>query len=303
METDRLTRGWVAPCAAVLLGGCVATGSPPGDAKAERPKAIGAAAGGATVGGDAALNTCAEPVGTIRLQDGSTTFTRPTDVLPGESQAAAALRGLQGGAGAPGSTASIESLRLLIQQSNCFLVVDRGLVESAADEEKRRTRTSGEARDGAGMDPGQEVVAEFVLRAMVLRFDATESTSANAGLLSKVLGNVSVNRSKREAEVQLVLSDVRSKVQVAVARGESSASNTALASKVLGRAGIGLGGGGYGSQSKTSATTILMQAYADAYNKLVPAMTNYRMQQVKGGLGTGTTVRVQGAGAAVARQP
>jgi len=92
-----------------------------------------------------------------------------------------------------------------------------------------------------------------------------------------------------------VLSDIRSKVQVAVAQGNGSGSNTSLAVGVLGAAGKVLGGGGVKSESKTDPSTVLLQAFADAYNKLVPALKNYKTQTVKGGLGTGGTLRVQGA--------
>ena len=68
-----------------------------------------------------------------------------------------------------------------------------------------------------------------------------------------------------------------------------------LATSVLGRVGGGLGGGSFGTSSETSASKIILQAYADAYNKLVPALVNYKTQSVKGGLGAGGTLKVQGA--------
>jgi hypothetical protein len=49
------------------------------------------------------------------------------------------------------------------------------------------------------------------------------------------------------------------------------------------------------SDSKTSGSEILLQAFADAYNKMVPALQNYKSQQVRGGAGTGGTLRVQGS--------
>jgi len=317
-QADRPTHlSLVMAAALALLCGCVATAP-----KVEGPKVTGAAAGGAAVGADATLQTCPEPVGTVRLQDGMSYAGngRVNSTAGGDNMAAtlAALRALSTQSGArvaapSGGSVSLDSLRLLIQQSNCFLIVDRGLGESAADDEKGRSRTSNEVRDGVNMGPGQEVAADFVLRSSVIRFESTESSSVGGGggsgnLLTKFVGGaLSSSQSKSEAQVQLIVSDVRSKIQVAVAQGESSGKNTALATKVLGGSlGKALGGVNMSSQSKTSGTTILLQAFADAYNKLVPALVNYKTQTVKGGLGNGGTLRVQGARSdpsAVATQP
>lgn len=295
---------WPAVAAALAvagLAGCVTTGP-------TAPAATGAAGGSTAVGADSSLQTCGEPVGTVRLQDGMANTSAPAAARPGGNDNAAGIQALLAGLGALGQAraqapagggeggASLDSLRLLIQQSNCFVIVDRGLVEAAADDEKRRTRNNAnEVRDDANMGPGQEVAADFVLRSSVVSMGTTDSKGVNLGFLSKIAGTASVGRTVTEAKVQLVLSDIRSKVQVAAAQGEGSGSNTGLATNVLGRAGKGLGGIGVKSESNTSGTTILLQAFADAYNKMVPAVQNYKAQQVRGGLGTGGTLRVQGS--------
>lgn len=297
-------QAWSAVAAAALavagLAGCVTTGP-------SAPAATGAAGGSTAVGADSSLQTCGEPVGTVRLQDGMASTSAPAAARPGTNDNTAGIQALLAGLSALGQArsqapagggeggASLDSLRLLIQQSNCFVIVDRGLVESAADDEKRRTRNSNEVRDDANMGPGQEVAADFVLRSSVISMGTKESRGLNLGMLSKFAGTASVGQTVSEAKVQLVLSDIRSKVQVAAAQGEGSGSNTGLATNLLGRAGKGLGGIGVKSESNTSGTTILLQAFADAYNKMVPAVQNYKAQQVRGGLGTGGTLRVQGS--------
>lgn len=288
------------------LAGCMAT------APTNAPASSGAAGGSTAVEADARLQTCTETVGTVRLQDG-TTEAPATQGRPGGGGNPGLLAFLSpyyllagaaagGGGGAPGPSggggnASLDSMRLLIQQSNCFGILDRGLVaEAAADDEKRRTRDGrNEVRDDANMGPGQEIAADYVLRASIVSMGTTESRGINLGMFSKFLGNASAGQSVTEAKVQLVLSDIRSKLQVAVAQGTSSASNTGLAMNVLGRAGAGLGGVGLKQESTTSGATILLQAYADAYNKMVPAVRNYKAQQVKGGMGTGGMLKVQGS--------
>ncbi|MCV2353386.1 hypothetical protein LNV09_04350 [Paucibacter sp. B2R-40] len=281
----------------------------------------GAAGGATAVAGDAQLQTCTATLGTIRLQDGYTpaanTAAAPAannDRLSSITGVLASLAALNGGAGAPSagpaggsgtmSGASLESLRLLIQQSNCFVIVDRGAVEQAANDEKSRARSNNnEMRDDAHMEQGQEVAADFVLRSSVISLENKENTGIKLGFLSKIGMSGSSKKSDMNAKVQLVLSDVRSKVQLAAALGEGSASNTALAGNILGGASHFLGGVGYSSESKTSSTTVLLQAFADAYNKLVPAVQNYKAQSVKGGLGTGGALRVQGSKNAESQRP
>ena len=80
-----------------------------------------------------------------------------------------------------------------------------------------------------------------------------------------------------------------------MAQGQGSGSNTSLATGVLGRIGGAFGGAQAKTESNTSASKILLQAYADAYNKLIPALKNYKTQTVKGGLGAGGTLSVQGS--------
>src|SRR5262249_3190887 len=54
------------------------------------------------------------------------------------------------------------------------------------------------------------------------------------------------------------------------------------------------GAGSLGGYTNTPEGKVLAGAFADAYNRLVGAVRNYRAQEVKGGLGTGGTLGVQG---------
>jgi len=178
------------------------------------------------------------------------------------------------------------------------VIVDRGASEAAASDEKRRTRSSnGEVRDDANMGKGQEVAADFVLRSKVLSLGTEKSSGVSLGAVIpfSFAQGLSASESVSSANVQLVLSDVRAKIQLAVAQGAGSGKNTGMATNILGRAGGMFGGAQAKTQSSTSTATVLLQAMADAYNKLVPALRNYKSQTVKGGLGAGGTLRVQGA--------
>jgi len=56
----------------------------------------------------------------------------------------------------------------------------------------------------------------------------------------------------------------------------------------------GLGAAGAGGYSNTPQGKIVVAAFADSYNQMVKALRNYKAQTVKGGLGTGGRLGVQG---------
>jgi hypothetical protein len=184
---------------------------------------------------------------------------------------------------------------MVIQQSNCFVIVERGAAAADLKAEIAEARGTNETRDGSNVGPGQQAVADYLLRAVVISMGNTENIGVNLGILAKIGGAANIGRSTTEAKVQLVLLDVRSGAQLAAAQGEGSGSNTGLAVGLQGATAKALGGVGVKSESTTSASTVLLQAIADAYNKLVPALQNYKAQIVKGGLGAGGVLRVQGS--------
>ena len=99
-----------------------------------------------------------------------------------------------------------------------------------------------------------------------------------------------VYKRQSEASTTLTLVDNRSGVQLASAEG--AASNTDF--NLFG-AGFGSGAAaGLGGYTNTPEGKVLAGAFADAYNRLVVAVRNYKAQEVKGGLGTGGTLGVQG---------
>ena len=168
-----------AAIAMALLGGCATSGD------ASTPSSSGAAGGSTAVGADSKLQTCAAPMGTIRLQDGNEPASSPDADKPTNEVAAnivAVLNALPSWAtnrpdktAAPSGSASLDSMRLLIQQSNCFVILDRGGSEIASDDEKRRGRNGREMRANANLGPGQEVAADYVLRATVVSLETTGS--------------------------------------------------------------------------------------------------------------------------------
>jgi curli biogenesis system outer membrane secretion channel CsgG len=189
-----------------------------------------------------------------------------------------------------GSTVPV--LRMMIQQSNCFVVVERGTAMRNMGAERNLER-SGEMRAGSNFGPGQVVAADYTMSPSITFSQTTGSMggalaglSRSLGVVSGLAGGIKTN----EASTTLIMIDNRSGVQLAAAEG--TAKNTDFSA--FGTAFGWAGGGGAGGYSNTPEGKIIIAAFADSYNQLVRAVRNYRAQTVKGGLGTGGALGVQG---------
>ena len=189
-------------------------------------------------------------------------------------------------------TSTVPVIRLLIQQSNCFVVVDRGRAFDQLEME-RQLRQTGELRRGSNMGPGQLVAADYSLSPMITFSQQDAGGLGTAlgfvpwvGSLAFLLGDLRF----REAATTLALIDNRSGVQLAAAEGSSSKTDFGAWSGVFGSSAAG----GLGGYTKTAEGKLLAAAFADAYNRLVSAVRNYKAQEVKDGLGTGGELGVKG---------
>ena len=191
-----------------------------------------------------------------------------------------------------GSTVPV--LRMMIQQSNCFVVVERGRAMDNVMQE-RALDSSGELRQGSSFQKGQMVAADYTMSPSITF--AQKGTSGIGGGLGGLLGSagrvfgaVAGGLRSNEASTTLILVDNRSSVQLAAAEGSAQNWDFNLAGGLLGSTA----GGGMGGYTNTPEGKILTAAFMDSYNKLVRATRNYRAQTVKGGLGTGGRLGVQG---------
>ena len=105
--------------------------------------ATGAAGGATSEGASSQLEHCDESLGTMAVV---------------EDQSAAWYGGLQ--QYKLGSTVPV--LRMMIQQSNCFVVVERGRAMNNMMQE-RALEQSGETRQGSNFGKGQIVAADYAL--------------------------------------------------------------------------------------------------------------------------------------------
>jgi len=237
--------------------------------------ATGAAGGATSEGASSQLEHCDESLGTMAVV---------------EDQTAAWYGGLQ--QYKLGSTVPV--LRMLIQQSNCFVVVERGRAMNNMMQE-RALEQSGEIRQGSNFGKGQMVAADYTMSPSINFSQKGTGGVGGAvgglfGSVGRLAGVVGGGLKANEASTTLLLIDNRSGVQLAAAEGSAKNYDFNLFGGMFGGGAAG-GAGGY---TNTPEGKILTAAFMDSYNKLVSVVRNYKAQEVKGGLGTGGRLGVQG---------
>ena len=186
-------------------------------------------------------------------------------------------------------------LKVFVNQSGCFSLVDRGAGLAAAQRE-RALASGGNLQQGSNIGGGQIVAADYVIVPDIVSQNANARGNnigaALGGLLGgrnpvlgQLAGSISINSST--ADVTLAITDVRSTRQLAVMEGHSEKRDI----------GFGVGGGlfggsGYGQAGATGYNNteigqVITLAYLDAFTKMVDQL---------GGL------PVEGASAANAQQ-
>ena len=264
------------------MAGCLATTPGTPEVGGGGKTAVTGAAGGATAeNANSSLERCDASLGSIGVV---------------EDQNAAWFQTLRNYK--LGSTVPV--LRMMIQQSNCFVVVERGAAMHNMNVE-RNLQKSGEMRSGSNFGAGQMVAADFTMNPQITFSQNTGGMGGGLAGLSRslgVLGALAGSLKTNEASTTLTMIDNRSGVQLAAAEG--SAKNTDF--NVFGSAFGWAGGAGAGGYSSTPEGKIIIASFADSYNQLVRAVRNYKAQTVKGGLGTGGTLGVQGGSTASSRE-
>lgn len=183
-----------------------------------------------------------------------------------------------------GSTVPV--LRMMIQQTNCFVVVERGRAMNNMMGE-RALMESGELRGGSDFGKGQMVAADYTLNPSIQFSGKTGGIGgALGGLLggrNSSLGVLAGGLKKKEASTTLLLIDNRSGVQVSAAVGSAKKFDFNLFGGMFG----GSAAGALGGYTKTPEGKVIVAAFADSLNQMIGALRNYRAQTVEGGLGKG----------------
>jgi len=158
-------------------------------------------------------------------------------------------------------------LRTLVMQSNCFDVVERGAGMQDLQQE-RALATSGELRQESNVGKGQMQAADFVMTPNIQMSGNTGGVGGGlGGLLGGklgVIGAIAGGLKFKEASTSLLISDVRSSIQVAAAEGKATKTDFSLGGFAF--AGVAAGGGGYTS---TPEGKMIAASFLDNYNKIV----------------------------------
>lgn len=160
-------------------------------------------------------------------------------------------------------------IRMMVQQSNCFVVVERGRAMKNLMQERELAK-SGELRSGSNMGGGQMVTADYVLTPDVV------FSNKNAGGVGAALGGLfgvggallAAGLKFKEAQTTMMLADARTSLQVASAQGMAKSTDFSLG-------GIGFGGGAVGAlgaYENTAEGKVVASGFLDNWNNIVRAI-------------------------------
>jgi curli biogenesis system outer membrane secretion channel CsgG len=235
--------------------------------------ASGSASGSNSNGANSQLQHCDHTIGTLAIE---------------EDQAAPWYTYLYSQYQLP---STVPLLRLIVQQSNCFVIVDRGRAFNTMMGE-RSLAQSGELRAGSRFGKGQMVSADYSMSPSInFSQQGGQGVGAALGFVPGVGGLLSVaaaGMKSNSASTTLLLVDNRSGVQLSAAQGSAKNWDFAGLGGLIGSGGAG----GIGGYSSTPEGKIITAAFIDSYNQMVIATKDYKAQTVKGGLGKGGNLPV-----------
>lgn len=168
-------------------------------------------------------------------------------------------------------------LKVLIQRSGCFNLVDRAAGLNAAEQERNIGANLGlQRRSNVGQ--GQIKAADYVLIAEIQSADSNVSGSGAAGVVGAVVGGRlggllgGFRSKKQEANTVLSLTNVRTTETIAVEDGYAAKKDTGFAvGGLFGVGGVGAGGIG-GGYDNTDIGRIVTLSFIQAYSKMVTSL-------------------------------
>lgn len=173
-----------------------------------------------------------------------------------------------------GSPESI--LRVFVQKSGCFTLVNRGRsMQSRAME--RALADSGELQAGSNLGKGQVRAADYFLQPDLVASNSNSGGNRIGGALGGLIGGTfgaiagGINIKKKEANVTLSIVNARTTEEEALVEGYARKSDLGFGGGAGGFFGAfaGVAGGGY---ENTEIGQVIVLAYLDAYTKLVGEM-------------------------------
>ena len=165
-------------------------------------------------------------------------------------------------------------IKVFVNKSRCFTLVDRGVGMAAAQYE-RGLAADGELRGGSNIGKGQVKAADYVMSPDLIAQNSTAGGNAISGLVGGLLGGNAgalvggLNMKKKTADVVLTVTDVRSSEQVAMAEGSAKKTDIGWGSSGGLFTGSGFGAAGVGGYANTEIGQVITLAYLQAYTDLV----------------------------------
>ena len=165
-------------------------------------------------------------------------------------------------------------IKVFVNQSKCFTLVDRGKGMAAAQAE-RALASSGELRGRSNVGKGQVKAADYVMVPDLVSSNKKSGGKAIGGLLGGLIGGGAgavlggINLKKKSADVVLTVTDVRSSEQVAMIEGHSTKTDLGWGAGGGVFGGGALVAGGASGYSDTEIGKVITLAYLEAYIKLV----------------------------------
>lgn len=161
-------------------------------------------------------------------------------------------------------------VRMMLQQSGCFRVVDRNLGLKGTKQELELAE-SGLTRKDTTVNPrGNVLEAQYVLTPTLV-FSEQNAGGGLEGILARIpfIGQFAGLAEKvkfKEAQVVLTLTDAQTTEQLVSAEGSAKATDLGTAGLMLGVAGVG----GAAQWTNTNEGKVISAAFLDSVNKLVP---------------------------------
>jgi curli biogenesis system outer membrane secretion channel CsgG len=160
-------------------------------------------------------------------------------------------------------------MRLMMQQSGCFRVVDRSAGIDAAKREQE-LQDSGMLRKDQTIRKRQVIEAQYSMLTSIVfseknagdSFGGVVSQLPVVGQFAGLLGNVNF----KEAQTVLFLTDNETSEQVASATGSARATDLGAGGLMIGS----LGGAALGGWGTTNEGKVIASALLDSFNNMVP---------------------------------
>ena len=166
-------------------------------------------------------------------------------------------------------------LRVFVQQSGCFTLVNRGRsMQNRAME--RALAEQGELQEGSNIGGGQVKAADYFLQPDIVTSNSNSGGGGigaiAGGLLGRsFLGGIAggINVKKKEANVTLSVVNARTTVEEALVEGYARKSDIGFGGGASGGWWGGFGAAGGSGYQNTDIGQVIVLAYLDAYTKLV----------------------------------